>query len=83
MVGHQANLRILHALARELGVDRERLVCHIDQVGNTSAASIPLALADAAAKGHFQLHGRLLLTAFGAGLAWGSAAITWPEITLA
>lgn len=83
VVGHQANLRILHALARELGVDREHLVCHIDQVGNTSAASIPLALEDAAARGRFQAHDRLLLTAFGAGLAWGSAAITWPEITLA
>ncbi|MEU3794764.1 beta-ketoacyl-ACP synthase III [Streptomyces fructofermentans] len=83
VVGHQANLRILHALARQLGVDRERLVCHLDQVGNTSAASIPLALADAASRGRFRSRDRLLLTAFGAGLTWGSAALTWPGTTLA
>ncbi|MDO0937355.1 beta-ketoacyl-ACP synthase III [Streptomyces sp. DG2A-72] len=82
VVGHQANLRILDALARQLGVDRSRVVTHIEQVGNTSAASIPLALADAAAQGRFQPRDRLLLTSFGAGLTWGSAALTWPEITL-
>ncbi|TGB13380.1 beta-ketoacyl-ACP synthase III [Streptomyces sp. MZ04] len=83
VVGHQANLRILQALAQLLGVDKQRVVTHLDQVGNTSAASIPLALADAAAKGRFQRHDRLLLTAFGAGLTWGSAALTWPGVTLA
>ncbi|KOV57867.1 beta-ketoacyl-ACP synthase III [Streptomyces sp. MMG1121] len=83
VVGHQANLRILHALAKQLGVDGERLVRHLDQVGNTSAASIPLALADAAAQGRFQAGDRLLLTAFGAGLTWGSVALTWPGIALA
>ncbi|WP_405791538.1 beta-ketoacyl-ACP synthase III [Streptomyces sp. NBC_01506] len=81
LVGHQANLRILHALARQLGMDRQRVVSHIQQAGNTSAASIPLALADAAARHRFQAHDRLLLTAFGAGLTWGSAALTWPAPT--
>lgn len=81
LVGHQANLRILHALAQQLGVDKQRVVSHIQQVGNTSAASIPLALADAAARHRFQVHDRLLLTAFGAGLTWGSAALTWPRLT--
>ncbi|MEU3901892.1 beta-ketoacyl-ACP synthase III [Streptomyces sp. NPDC045251] len=83
VVGHQANLRILHALAQHLGMGKERVVAHLDQVGNTSAASIPLALADAADEGRFQLHDRLLLTAFGAGLTWGSAALTWPGTALA
>jgi 3-oxoacyl-[acyl-carrier-protein] synthase-3 len=81
VVGHQANLRILHALARQLGVDKARVVSHLEQVGNTSAASIPLALADAAAKNRFRPGDRLLLTSFGAGLTWASAALTWPGIT--
>ncbi|MGX1915378.1 beta-ketoacyl-ACP synthase III [Streptomyces phaeochromogenes] len=81
LVGHQANLRILHALAQQLGMDKQRVVSHIQQAGNTSAASIPLALADAAAQHRFQTHDRLLLTAFGAGLTWGSAALTWPQLT--
>ncbi|MES4888787.1 beta-ketoacyl-ACP synthase III [Streptomyces sp. NPDC096012] len=82
VVGHQANLRILHSLAQQLGVDKRRVVSHIESAGNTSAASIPLALADAAARSRFRPHDRLLLTAFGAGLTWGSAALTWPQTTL-
>ncbi|MFE1442314.1 beta-ketoacyl-ACP synthase III [Streptomyces sp. NPDC058739] len=82
VVGHQANLRILHALARQLGVDRARVVSHLEEVGNTSAASIPLALADAAARGRLRPGDRLLLTSFGAGLTWGSATLTWPGIAL-
>ncbi|WP_049571875.1 beta-ketoacyl-ACP synthase III [Streptomyces sp. SBT349] len=81
LVGHQANLRILHALAQQLGLDKRRVVSNIEQVGNTSAASIPLALADAAAQNRFLPRDRLLLTAFGAGLCWASAALTWPQIT--
>ncbi|MFF3291698.1 beta-ketoacyl-ACP synthase III [Streptomyces sp. NPDC003023] len=80
LVGHQANIRIIHALARRLRVPRERAVLNIDRVGNTSAASIPLALADAAAQGRFAPGDRVLLTAFGGGLTWGSAALTWPDI---
>jgi 3-oxoacyl-[acyl-carrier-protein] synthase-3 len=81
LVGHQANLRILRAVAEQLGLDAARAVTNIEKVGNTSAASIPLALADAASAGTFQPGERLLLTAFGGGLTWGSAALTWPDIT--
>ncbi|GAA1908994.1 beta-ketoacyl-ACP synthase III [Streptomyces sodiiphilus] len=81
LVGHQANIRILRAVAEHLGVPAERTVVNLDQVGNTSAASIPLALADAAAHGALSPGDRLLLTAFGGGLTWGSVAITWPGIT--
>jgi len=81
LVGHQANLRILKAVARQLGLPEERAVVNLDRVGNTSAASIPLALADAAASGRFTPGERILLTAFGGGLTWGSAALTWPDIT--
>lgn len=79
-VGHQANRRILVALAERLSVPVDRVVCNIDRVGNTAAASIPLALADAAAAGDLLAGHRVLLTAFGGGLAWGSAVLTWPAI---
>lgn len=80
-VGHQANLRILNAVADELGIDRARAVVNLDKVGNTSAASIPLALADAVDSGRMTPGDRVLLTAFGGGLTWGAAALTWPDIT--
>lgn len=82
LVGHQANLRILHAVSEQIGIDKHRAVVNIDRVGNTSAASIPLALADAAEQSRFTVGDRLLLTAFGGGLTWGSAVLTWPDITL-
>src|SRR3954452_981260 len=72
LVGHQANIRILQALANSLGLPAEKAVVNLDRVGNTSAASIPLALADAAANGMFRPGDRLLLTAFGGGAPWGS-----------
>ncbi|MFF4854650.1 beta-ketoacyl-ACP synthase III [Streptomyces rubiginosohelvolus] len=81
IVGHQANVRILKALADYLELPHERAVINIDRVGNTSAASIPLALADAAHAGRLKPGDRILMTAFGGGLTWASAAITWPSIT--
>jgi 3-oxoacyl-[acyl-carrier-protein] synthase-3 len=83
LVGHQANLRILRTLADHLGIARERAVVHLDRVGNTSAASIPLALADAVERGAFAVGDRMLLTAFGGGLTWGSVALTWPPLSVA
>nr|WSZ97095.1 beta-ketoacyl-ACP synthase 3 [Streptomyces sp. NBC_00857] len=77
-VPHQANARILRAVAERLGIGAGRCVTHLDRVGNTGAASIPLALADAAAEGRFRAGDRVLLTAFGGGLTWGSAALRWP-----
>lgn len=79
-VPHQANLRILHSVADDLGLPRERCVANIDAVGNTGAASIPLALADAAARRRVRAGDRLLLTAFGGGLTWGSCLLTWPPL---
>jgi 3-oxoacyl-[acyl-carrier-protein] synthase III len=76
VVGHQANARILEGVAARLGVPAERLVINLDRFGNTSAASIPLALADTPA----EPGQRLLLTAFGAGLTWGSVLLTWPDL---
>jgi 3-oxoacyl-[acyl-carrier-protein] synthase-3 len=82
LVGHQANARILAALAEALDLPPAVLVSNIHRVGNTAAASIPLALADAATAGELRTGQRVLLTSFGGGLAWGSTALCWPELTL-
>lgn len=79
-VGHQANVRILHAVADQLGMARDRTVVNLDRVGNTSAASIPLALGDAVSGGLLMPGDRVLMSAFGGGLTWGSTALVWPEI---
>lgn len=78
-VGHQANGRILSAVAEELGLPEEAVVSNLDRVGNTSAASIPLALADAAAAGTIRAGHRVLLAAFGGGFTWGATVLQWPE----
>jgi 3-oxoacyl-[acyl-carrier-protein] synthase-3 len=82
LVAHQANIRILNACARELGMPPERIVSNLDRVGNTVAASIPLALADAARSGELTAGERVVLTGFGGGLTWGSTALTWPQIAV-
>ncbi|MEZ3181814.1 ketoacyl-ACP synthase III [Streptomyces pimonensis] len=81
IVPHQANLRILRSVAEDLGLPPERLVTNVESVGNTGAASIPLALADAAAQHTIQAGERVLLTAFGGGLTWGSCLLTWPALS--
>lgn len=81
LVAHQANIRILDALAEELALPPDRIVSNIDAVGNTAAASIPLALGDAVRQGRLRPGHRILLTAFGGGLAWGSTVLRWPDIT--
>ncbi|RZU21793.1 3-oxoacyl-[acyl-carrier-protein] synthase-3 [Streptomyces sp. BK239] len=80
IVPHQANLRILRSVAEDLGLPPERLVTNVESVGNTGAASIPLALADAAAQHTVQAGEHVLLTAFGGGLTWGSCLLTWPAL---
>jgi 3-oxoacyl-[acyl-carrier-protein] synthase-3 len=76
-VPHQANLRIIEAAANRLGIDRARTIVNIDRYGNTSAASIPLALAEAADDGRFRDGDLVLLSGFGAGMSWGSALVRW------
>ncbi|HKS50146.1 MAG TPA: beta-ketoacyl-ACP synthase III [Amycolatopsis sp.] len=80
LVGHQANVRILNAVAEDLGLPAERAFVNLDRYGNTAAASIPLALADAAASGAVRAGDRVLLTAFGGGASWGAATLTWPAV---
>jgi 3-oxoacyl-[acyl-carrier-protein] synthase-3 len=76
LVAHQANIRILKAVGDKLGIAHERRVCNVEGRGNTSAASVPLALADAKlAPGE-----QVLITAFGSGYTWGSTLLTWPDL---
>jgi 3-oxoacyl-[acyl-carrier-protein] synthase-3 len=76
-VPHQANVRIIDHAARKLGVPRDKVVVNVDRYGNTSSASIPLALADAAAEGKLKQGALVLMTGMGAGLTWGSGLIEW------
>ncbi|QCX82939.1 3-oxoacyl-[acyl-carrier-protein] synthase 3 (plasmid) [Streptomyces sp. YIM 121038] len=82
LVVHQANRRILGAVARDLDIPAQRVARNLERVGNTSAASIPLALSHAADEGLLTADARVLLTAFGGGLSWGSVALTWPTVTV-
>jgi 3-oxoacyl-[acyl-carrier-protein] synthase III len=82
LVAHQANQRILRSVADELGLADSQVVSTIEFVGNTVAASIPLALGDAVAGQRLRPGHRVLLTAFGGGLTWGSAVVQWPDITV-
>jgi 3-oxoacyl-[acyl-carrier-protein] synthase III len=77
LVAHQANARILQAVAERLGFESERVITNIARVGNTSAASIPLAIADAQESGLIKDGDRIMLTAFGAGFTWGAGLLEW------
>jgi 3-oxoacyl-[acyl-carrier-protein] synthase-3 len=74
---HQANARITAAVGERLELPEERVVDCIAQIGNTTSASLPTALAHAAADGRLRPGSRVLLGAFGAGLAWGGAVLDW------
>lgn len=78
LVPHQANIRILNAVGQRLGIPTDRVVVNLDRFGNTSAASIPLALDEAVRDGRIQSGGLIVLAAFGAGLTWASGVIRWP-----
>lgn len=72
---HQANVRIIESAARQVGLPRDRIYVNIDRYGNTSAASIPIALCEAAERGKVRPGSTLALVAFGAGLSWGAAVV--------
>lgn len=82
-VGHQANLRILRAVAEELALPEQKLATNIDRVGNTLTASVGLLLCDYASRGELVPGQRVLMSAFGAGLSWGSTTFSWPAIAVA
>lgn len=77
LVPHQANIRIIDGMGRRLGLPPERVVVTVERHANTSAASIPLAMAEACGDGRFKPGDLLLLEAIGGGLTWGSAMVRW------
>ncbi|GAB4408936.1 MAG: ketoacyl-ACP synthase III [Anaerolineales bacterium] len=79
VIAHQANARILQAASERLGVPHEKMYANIDRYGNTSAASIPIALCEAAEEGRLQAGQRVVLVGFGAGLTWGAVLVEWGE----
>ncbi|MCS6303319.1 MAG: ketoacyl-ACP synthase III [Nitrospira sp.] len=76
-VPHQANVRILKAVIERLGLPKEKVLLNLDRYGNTSAASIPIALDEAVREGRIKDGSLVMLGAFGAGLTWASAVIRW------
>ncbi|HEX7023193.1 MAG TPA: beta-ketoacyl-ACP synthase III [Gemmatimonadales bacterium] len=77
LVPHQANLRIIEATAKHAGLPMSKVMVNIERYGNTSSASIPLALAQAAGEGRIRPGSLLLLVTFGAGFTWGSVVVRW------
>ena len=77
LVPHQANIRIIQATADHAGIPMEKVMVNVDRYGNTSSASIPLALAEAVEQGRVKKGSLLLLVAFGAGFTWGSTVVRW------
>jgi len=77
VVPHQANVRIVEAVARRLGIPMDKFSLNLDRYGNTSSASIPLALEEASGAGRLSPGDRVLLVGFGSGLTWGASVLTW------
>jgi 3-oxoacyl-[acyl-carrier-protein] synthase-3 len=77
LIPHQANLRIIDATAKRLGIPAERCMANVDRYGNTSSASIPIALREAWEQGRLHDGDRLVFVAFGGGLVWGALMLEW------
>jgi 3-oxoacyl-[acyl-carrier-protein] synthase III len=76
-IPHQANLRIIDAVGERLKIDPQKVYKNVDRYGNTSAASIPIALEECVRDGRVETGDMVLMTAFGAGLVWGSVLLRW------
>jgi len=76
-IPHQANLRIIESVAKGLGLPMDRMFINLDRYGNTSAASVPIALAEAVDSGRVEIGDKVVLVAFGAGLTSGAIALEW------
>jgi 3-oxoacyl-[acyl-carrier-protein] synthase-3 len=79
LIPHQANVRIIDATARRLKLDPAKVMINIESYGNTSAATIPVALTEALESHRIQPGAIIVLAAFGAGLSWGAAVIRWGQ----
>jgi 3-oxoacyl-[acyl-carrier-protein] synthase III len=77
LIPHQANIRILNNLIERLGVPREKVFLNVSKYGNTSAASIPIALDEANRAGLMAAGDTVLMCSFGGGFTWGATLIKW------
>jgi 3-oxoacyl-[acyl-carrier-protein] synthase-3 len=77
VIPHQANLRIIDALGERISVPRDRIYVNLNRYGNTSAASVPIALDEAAHEGRIKRGDLVLMVAFGAGFTWASCVVQW------
>ena len=77
LIPHQANIRILECVAKKLDLPMEKIFVNVDRYGNTSAASIPIALSEAVEQGRINKDDIVVLASFGAGLTWGACVIRW------
>ncbi|GAB4429068.1 MAG: ketoacyl-ACP synthase III [Anaerolineae bacterium] len=76
-VPHQANIRIIQSASKSLGLPEEKVFTNLDKYGNTSAASVPIALCEAIEQGRVRTHDRIVMVGFGGGLSWGAAVVQW------
>src|SRR5574341_1319035 len=76
-IPHQANMRIIEATAKRIGLDPDKVFANVDRYGNTSAASIPIALCEALDKDLIHVGDNIVLTSFGVGLSWAAVALRW------
>jgi 3-oxoacyl-[acyl-carrier-protein] synthase-3 len=76
-VPHQANIRIIDMMAKRLNLPPEKVYINIDRYGNTSAASVPIALDEANRTGRIKSGDNIVMVAFGGGLIWGAAVVRW------
>ncbi|HOW97991.1 MAG TPA: beta-ketoacyl-ACP synthase III [Kiritimatiellia bacterium] len=79
IIPHQANLRIIEAIGERLGVGKDKVVVNLDRYGNSSAATIPLALDELYRQGKLQKHDKILMVAFGGGFTWGASVVEWDK----
>jgi 3-oxoacyl-[acyl-carrier-protein] synthase-3 len=77
LIPHQANARIIDAAARRLDLPRDRVWMNLDRYGNTSAATIPIALCEVEASGRINEGDNLVFVAFGGGLSWAAGVVRW------
>jgi len=76
-VPHQANTRIVDVISNKLGIPYEKFYMNIDRYGNTSSASIPIALNELNEKGLIERGDKVILTGFGGGMTWGTMLVSW------
>jgi 3-oxoacyl-[acyl-carrier-protein] synthase-3 len=77
MIPHQANIRIIQATAKNLNISMDKVYTNIQRYGNTSSASIPIAMDEANREGRLRMGANILLVSFGAGLTWGASLLKW------